>query len=80
MYRNRMTLSDAAVGANLRVVGVDLAGAQRLRAAEMGVRAGATSRVVLRAAFQGVVLALDGSRIALDGATARAIRVEPVTA
>lgn len=75
-----MTVCDAAVGAPLHIVEVDLAGPHRLRALEMGVRVGARLHVVLHAAFQGVVVALDGSRIALDGATARAVRVEPAPA
>ncbi len=48
----------------------------RLR--EMGVRRGTLARVTQRAAFGGRVIAVAGSRYALDGGTAALIDVEPL--
>jgi ferrous iron transport protein A len=66
-------------GAHLRVTGVRLPAPVALRLNEMGIRLGARARVVQRAAFGGRVIAVAGSRYALDGATAALIDVEPLS-
>lgn len=48
------------------------------RLAELGVRLGAHVTVVQRAAGRSIVLVVAGSKLALDAATAAAIRVSPV--
>lgn len=58
----------------MRVVSIDVP--DPLRAAEIGVRPGAILYVTQRSAFGGVVVAVDGSRLALDAATARRVVVE----
>ena len=56
-------------------VGADLAVRRRL--AEMGVRPGARIRVMHQSAGGGRVLAVDGSRIAIDAHLAASIEAEP---
>jgi ferrous iron transport protein A len=73
-----MTLGDSPVGAQLRVTGVRLSAVQSLRLNEMGIRCGTLARVTQRAAFGGRVIAVAGSRYALDAGTAGLIDVEPV--
>lgn len=46
------------------------------RLAELGVRAGATARVLQRTVGGGLVLRVEGCRIAVDRATAATITVE----
>lgn len=55
---------------------VALADAPRRRLAELGIRPGVGVSVVQRTSGGGVVIDAAGSRIALDGSTARAITVE----
>ncbi|MDN5558683.1 MAG: ferrous iron transport protein A [Ruaniaceae bacterium] len=71
-----MTVNECRVRQPLRVVSLNLSDA--LRAAEIGVRPGALIHVTQKSAFGGVVLAVDGGRIALDAATARRVVVEAV--
>jgi len=52
-------------------------GVQR-RLAEMGVRVGSHIHVLYRTTGGGRVLAVDGSRIAVDAQLARAIHAEPL--
>jgi ferrous iron transport protein A len=73
-----MTLPESPPGAELRVTGVRLPAADAFRLQEMGVRLGTRTRVTQRAAFGGRVIAVAGSRFALDGATAALIDVEHV--
>ena len=70
-------LPESAVGTRLRVTGVRLPPADAFRLQEMGVRVGTAALVTQRAAFGGRVIAVAGSRYALDGGTAALIDVEP---
>jgi len=74
-----MTLRESPLGAQLCVTGVRLPAADAFRLNEMGVRLGSLARVTQHAAFGGRVIAVAGSRFALDGATAALIDVEHVT-
>lgn len=60
------------------VTHVDMATPTARRLAELGVRIGSHVRVLYRTTGGGQVLALDGSRVAIDARTAAAIEVEPV--
>ncbi|MGV8968167.1 MAG: FeoA family protein [Cellulomonas sp.] len=71
-----MTLRESPLGAPFRVAGVRLAAPAALRLSEMGIRVGTLAHVTQRAAFGGRVVAVDGSRFALDGETADLIDVE----
>ena len=71
-----MTLPESPLGAELRVTGVRLTSADAFRLQEMGLRIGTRTRVTQRAAFGGRVIAVAGSRFALDGETAALIDVE----
>ena len=73
-----MTLPESPLGAELRVTGVRLPAADAFRLNEIGIRLGTVAHVTQHAAFGGRVLAVAGSRYALDGATAALIDVEPV--
>jgi ferrous iron transport protein A len=73
-----MTLPESPLGAELRVTGVRLPSADAFRLEEMGVRLGTHTRVTQRAAFGGRVIAVAGSRFALDAETAALIDVEHV--
>jgi ferrous iron transport protein A len=73
-----MTLRESPSGAELRVTGVRLPAAAAFRLQEMGIRLGTHAFVTQRAAFGGRVIAVAGSRYALDGATAALIDVELV--
>lgn len=73
-----MTLPESPVGARLRVTGVRLSAADAFRLNEMGIRLGTLGHVTQHASFGGRVLAVAGSRYALDGATAALIDVECV--
>ena len=73
-----MTLRDGPMGTELQVTGVRLPAAAAFRLHEMGIRLGTVARVTQRAAFGGRVVAVAGSRYALDGGTAALIDVEPV--
>ena len=78
MYRRSMTLPESPLGAELRVTGVRLPAADAFRLNEMGIRLGTIAHVTQHAAFGGRVIAVAGSRYALDGRTAALIDVEPV--
>jgi ferrous iron transport protein A len=73
-----MTLPESSVGAELRVIGVRLPAADAFRLNEMGIRPGTLAHVTQCAAFGGRVIAVAGSRYALDGGTAALIDVETV--
>jgi len=73
-----MTLRDGPLGAQLRVTGVRLPAAAALRLHEMGIGLGTLAHVTQHAAFGGRVVAVAGSRYALDGGTADLIDVEAV--
>jgi ferrous iron transport protein A len=73
-----MTLPESPIGAELRVTGLRLPAADAFRLGEMGIRAGTRAHVTQHAAFGGRVIAVAGSRFALDGGTAALIDVEPV--
>ncbi len=60
----------------VRLAWVDLAVTERLRLAELGIRAGALVTVLARTAGGGRVLGIGTSRVALDRATAARLRVE----
>lgn len=74
-----MTLPECPLGAELRVTGVRLPSEDAFRLNEMGIRRGTLAHVTQQAAFGGRVVAVAGSRYALDGGTAALIDVEPVT-
>jgi len=73
-----VTLRDGPLGTELRVTGVRLPAAAAFRLHEMGIQPGTQARVTQRAAFGARVIAVAGSRYALDGGTAALIDVEPV--
>ena len=73
-----MTLPEFPLGEQLRVTGVRLAAADTFRLNEMGIRLGTVAHVTQHAGFGGRVIAVDGTRFALGGATAARIDVEPV--
>ena len=75
-----MTLRDAPEGANVRLTGLRLSDEITLRLPEMGLHPGAVARVVLHAAFGGRVVAVAGSRYAIDAQTAGLIDVEALVA
>ena len=75
-----MTLRDGPLGVELHVTGVRLPAAAAFRLHEMGIRLGTRARVTQRAAFGARVIAVAGSRFALDGGTAALIDVEPLVA
>lgn len=71
-----MTLHESPLDAHVRVTGVRLPAPAALRLSEMGIRLGTLAYVSQRAAFGGRVVAVAGSRFALDGGTADLIDVE----
>ena len=73
-----MTLRESPTGTELRVTGVRLPASAAFRLNEMGIRLGTLAHVTQQAAFGGRVVAVAGSRYALDGGTAALIDVEPV--
>ncbi len=77
-YRYSVSLSDCPTRARVRITGVGVAEDALLRAQEMGLRRGAVVRVTHRGAFGGVVVAVGAARVAVDGATAAAVAVEPL--
>ena len=77
-YGRDMTLPESPVGAQLRVTRVRLPAADALRLNEMGIRCGTLAHVTQHAAFGGRVIAVAGSRYALDAGTAGLIEIEPV--
>jgi ferrous iron transport protein A len=73
-----MTLPESPLGAEMRVTGVRLPAVDAFRLNEMGIRLGTLAHVTQQAAFGGRVIAVAGSRYALDAQTAALIDVEPV--
>ena len=73
-----MTLRDIPEGAHVRLTGLRLSDEVTLRLREMGLRPGAVARVIQHAAFGGRVVAIAGSRYAIDAQTATLIDVEPI--
>lgn len=70
-----MTLRDCPRAMRVVVDGIDLDERHRFRLCEIGLAPGAGLRVVQRGAFGGRVIAFGDERVAVDGATARAVRV-----
>jgi ferrous iron transport protein A len=73
-----MVLGESPEGTELRVTGIRLPAGAAFRLREMGVQLGTIAHVTHRAAFGGRVIAVAGSRFALDSGTAALIDVEPV--
>jgi ferrous iron transport protein A len=73
-----MTLAESPAEVDVRLVNVAVDPASRLRMREVGLCDGALVRVGRSAAFGGRVVAVAGSRIALDAATARSVEVDLV--
>ena len=72
-----MVLADAGEGEKARIVRVGGDEAVRRHLGALGFVAGTVVRVV-RAAYGNMVLAVHESRIAVNGATAAGIEVDPV--
>ncbi len=70
-----MTLRDCPRAMRVVVDGIDLDERHRFRLCEIGLAPGAGLRVVQRSAFGGRVVAFGNERVAVDGGTARAVRV-----
>ncbi len=70
-----MTLRDCPRAMRVVVDGIDLDDRHRFRLCEIGLAPGAGLRVVQRSAFGGRVVAFGNERVAVDGGTARAVRV-----
>jgi Fe2+ transport system protein FeoA len=73
-----MTLRNSPLGAQVRVSGLRLPVVYALRLQEMGIRLGSLAHVTQHGAFGGRVIAVAGSRFALDAGTAALIDVEQV--
>lgn len=73
-----MTLRESLEGSTVRVTGVRMPADAAFRLHEMGVRVGTVAHVTQHAAFGGRVIAVAGSRYALDAGTAALIDVELV--
>ncbi|GMA20539.1 ferrous iron transport protein A [Arsenicicoccus piscis] len=73
---DRVPLGSAPLRAPARVVEVVAAAAPRRRLAELGLRPGAVVQARSRTSGGGRVVAVDGSRIALDRATVSGLIVE----
>lgn len=71
-----MQLGAGPANTDLEVTAVTVPDDARLRLREIGVRVGARVRVTQRTAFGGRVIAVAGTRVALDRATAARIEVE----
>lgn len=71
-------MSEAPLGSALCIDSVDGSGSVRLRLAELGLRPGESVVVSHRTAGGGRVVSVDHSRIALDRATLRGIKVAPI--
>ena len=77
LLRRRPTgLIASAVGATVRLTGIDIGAAERLRLAQLGLRPGALFTILARTSGGGRLIALGTSRIALDRSTARRLAVE----
>ena len=72
-----LTLLDCPRDAHVLIDTIDLDERHRFRLCEIGLAPGTSLKVVQRGMFGGRVIAFGTERIALDGDTARAIRVRP---
>jgi ferrous iron transport protein A len=70
-------LGSCSLDHDVVVVAVDMPSEFLLRLSEIGVRTGALVRVTHRGPADGRVVAISGSRIAIDARTAAAIEVVP---
>jgi ferrous iron transport protein A len=70
-----MQLHTCAPGAEVEVVALGLHESAQLRAGELGLRVGSRVRVLHRGPLGARVIALGGSRLAIDGATAAGVEV-----
>ena len=71
------TVRDLRVGATAILDEPAVGQAQRLRLAELGIRAGETVRMVQRSVGGARVVSVRDSRIALDGTTASQLPLRP---
>lgn len=71
------TVRDLAVGERAVLAEPEVGGDQRRRLAELGLRPGQEIVLAQRAVGGARVVSVHGSRIALDGRTAAALRVQP---
>lgn len=74
-----MTLRTCPRGARVVISHVSLDDRHRFRLAELGLNTGTELHVTQRSVFGGRVVACGSERLAVDGATAGAIEVQPVT-
>ena len=72
-----MNLITCPTGADVEIASVTVPDAARLRLQEIGLRVGGRVRVTQRTAFGARVVAVGGTRLALDRATAAAVTVRP---
>ncbi len=76
---SRVELSSIDPDTSFLIADVRVPATHLRRLAELGVRVGASASMVQRTAGRGLVIRVEGCRIALDRATAASIEVEPVT-
>ena len=69
-------ITEARLGVPLRLAGVSVTGAERLRLAELGLRVGAVLTVLSRTTGGGRLIGIGTGRIAVDRSTARALEAE----
>lgn len=62
---------------SVTVTAIETSDRLRRRLAEMGIRRGASIQVLRRTSGGGLVMAVNGSRIAVDAELAAAIQVDP---
>ncbi|MDR1393375.1 MAG: ferrous iron transport protein A [Bifidobacteriaceae bacterium] len=74
-----MRLSEAPLGAKLRVERSSLDKQLALRLCELGLRPGCEVCVMQRTVFGGTVVVCGGHRLALDKATAAGVLTRPVS-
>lgn len=72
-----MKLAQCPLRQRFRIAAVDVDPKYNLRLQELGLRAGAEFVAVNRAAFNGMVLNIAGTRVAVDHRSAKLIEVEP---
>ncbi|MCN9243806.1 ferrous iron transport protein A [Streptomyces sp. RY43-2] len=72
-----MRLRDCAPGDRLTLRRLRVRAGERLRLLELGFVPGALLHVIARGATGGLLVGLGDARVALDGATAGALLVEP---
>ncbi|MFJ9448074.1 ferrous iron transport protein A [Kitasatospora sp. NPDC101235] len=75
-----MRLRDCTPGDRLTLCRLRVRAADQLRLLELGFVPGALLQVVARGATGGLLVGLGDARVALDGATAGALLVEPAGA